>query len=131
VIGLDANVLVRFITGDDPAQSHRATQLIEQELTAEAPGYVNLLVLAETAWALRSSYGYSRDEVADEIRRLLEMDCLLVSDRADVFAAVSLVEDGYGEFPDALISQLNKTAGCARTVSFDRRARRLPGFEAL
>jgi predicted nucleic-acid-binding protein len=131
VIGLDTNILVRFITQDDPVQAARATALIEWELTADTPGFVNLVTLAEVAWVLRNAYGYSREDVVDEFERLLRIEQLVVASRADVLVALTLAEDGLGDFADALIGQLNVAAGCVRTVTFDRRARRLPGFEML
>jgi predicted nucleic-acid-binding protein len=131
MIGLDANILVRYITQDEPDQAARATKLIEEELTAATPGYVNLVALAETAWALRSVYGYERADLADEIRRLLQIESIVVASEAEVFAAVTLVEDGLGEFPDALMARLNGAAGCTHALSFDRRARRLPGLRPL
>lgn len=131
MIGLDTNILVRFITQDDPVQAARATALIEWELTADTPGFVNLVTLAEVAWVLRNAYGYSREDVVDEFERLLRIEQLVVASRADVLVALTLAEDGLGDFADALIGQLNVAAGCVRTVTFDRRARRLPGFEML
>lgn len=48
MIGLDTNVLVRFLTQDEPRQSRIATQLIGS-LTEEEPGFVSSVVLAEIA----------------------------------------------------------------------------------
>jgi predicted nucleic-acid-binding protein len=41
MIGLDTNVLVRYIAQDDPVQSPKAMRLIES-LAADDPGYVSL-----------------------------------------------------------------------------------------
>lgn len=50
MIGLDTNVLVRYLAQDDPTQSPRATEIIEQEISKEKPGYISSVVLVETVW---------------------------------------------------------------------------------
>lgn len=80
---------------------------------------------------LRRAYRYPSGDVAEEIERLLMIDSLVVDHQAEVYAAVTLVQDGIGEFPDALLGLLNASAGRQRTLTFDRRARRIPGFEIL
>ena len=47
MIGLDTNVLVRYMAQDDPKQSAVATRLIEKELSSAEPGFISLVVLAE------------------------------------------------------------------------------------
>ena len=129
MIGLDTNVLVRYLTQDDPLQSPRATAIIERQLTELEPGFVNLVALVETVWVLRRAYGYSRDAAADEVERLLQIDSLVLSHQAEVFLAMRALKDGVAEFADALIGELNASAGCRHTLTFDRRALRLVGFE--
>ncbi len=129
MIGVDTNVLVRYLTQDDPAASPRATALIERRLTEAEPGFVNLVALVETVWVLRRAYRYSRADVADEIERLLQIESLVLAHENDVFTALTALKDGLGEFADALLAALNAEAGCEQTVTFDRRALRLPGFE--
>ena len=131
MIGLDTNVVVRYLVRDDPIQAARADDLIERRLTNEEPGYINLVALVETVWVLKRAYGYPRGEISRAIRKLLQSDELVVAQEREVFAALTAFEDGPGDFSDVLIGQLNAAAGCARTLSFDHGARRLPGFEPL
>jgi predicted nucleic-acid-binding protein len=128
LIGLDANVLVRYLTDDDPVQAPRARDLIERRLTADEPGFVSLVALAETVWVLRRAYRYPPSQLVDAIRRLLRIDSLVVDREREVFAAMTILEDGLGDFADALIGELAVSAGCTHAVTFDRRAARLPGF---
>jgi predicted nucleic-acid-binding protein len=60
MIGLDTNILVRFLTQEDPVQSSRARQIIERQLTEENPGFVSLAAMFETAWALEKIYKLDR-----------------------------------------------------------------------
>jgi predicted nucleic-acid-binding protein len=129
MIGLDTNVLVRYLTEDDPVQSPRAIEIIEGELSERTPGFVGLVALVETVWVLRRAYGYSRTDVAAEIERLLQIDALVVAHENSVFMAMNELRYGTGDFADALLGAVNAEAGCVHTLSFDRRAQRLPGFE--
>jgi predicted nucleic-acid-binding protein len=57
MIALDINVLVRYLVQDDPEQAALASRLIEDVLTPSEPGFVSLVVLAQTAWLLERVYG--------------------------------------------------------------------------
>ena len=52
MIGLGTNILVRYLAQDDPVQSPKATELIEERLTEENPGFVSVVAMVETAWVL-------------------------------------------------------------------------------
>jgi predicted nucleic-acid-binding protein len=131
VIGLDTNVLVRYLAQDDPAQSAQATELIEQRLSERDPGFVSVVAMAETVWVLERAYGLAAAEVAAAIERILRADVLMVEAEQEVFTAMMALRQGRGAFADALIAALGSKAGCARTVTFDRKAQRLPGFASL
>jgi len=128
MIGLDTNILVRYLAQDDPVQSPKATEMMERQLAEEGPGFVSVVALVETVWVLERTYGFSRLELADAIERVLGTDVLLVENEQEVFAAMVALREGSGSFADALIGALGARAGCARTLTFDRRALRLPGF---
>ena len=122
MIGLDTNVLVRYLAQDDRAQSAAATSVIEKQCTAEAPGFVGLVVLAEVIWVSESSYGASRAEVAEIVKRVLSIRQLTVQDAEVVWQALRQFESGRADFADCLILRSAEAAGCQKTVSFDKRA---------
>jgi predicted nucleic-acid-binding protein len=131
VIGLDTNVLVRYIVQDDPVQSRKATQLIEGKLGLDDPGFVSLVAMVETSWVLKRAYRLSDLSLAAAIERILQIDVLVVESEQEVFAAMIALKARRGSFADALIGALNAKAGCSRTATFDHEALRLPGFELL
>ena len=131
MIGLDTNVLLRYLTRDDPFQSKAAATFLEQELTAEQPGYINVVTFAELVWTLRTTYKATDEHLLNAVMHLLQAETLIVQSAAEVGAALVDVKEGRGSFADALIARLNVAAGCDRTVTFDRRALRLEGFAAL
>lgn len=122
MIGLDTNVLVRYLTQDDPIQSARATELMERELSESEPGYVGLVVLAETAWVLQRLYSATAEEIRETVADLLVTGQIEVENRAAVTRALTLSRSGNCAFPDALISASAEVAGCTTVVSFDRGA---------
>lgn len=128
MIGLDTNVLVRYLTQDDLIQSATATEILEKRLTEANPGYINVVVMVETVWVLNRAYGFDAREIASAIEGLLQIDVLEVESEQEVFRAMIAYKTGSGEFADVLIGQLDATAGCSHTLTFDRKAARLPGF---
>ena len=131
MIGLDTNILVRHLAQDDPVQSAKATELVERRLSEENPGFVSIVAMVETAWVLDRAYGLADDEIAAAIERTLQADVLVVEDEQEVFAAMIALKEGHGSFADALIGGLGGRAGCTHTLTFEKKASRLPGFEPL
>jgi predicted nucleic-acid-binding protein len=129
MIGLDTNILVRYLAQDDPIQSPKATEIIERRLTEDDPGFVSVVAMVETVWVLERAYGLSGPEIAAAVERTLQADVLVIQSEQEVFAAMTVLKEGQGSFADALIGALGARAGCSRTLTFDREAARLPGFE--
>ncbi|MEO8662766.1 MAG: type II toxin-antitoxin system VapC family toxin [Bryobacteraceae bacterium] len=131
MVGLDTNVLVRYLAQDDITQARQATQIIEHQLTEECPGFISLVTIVETVWVLDRVYGLSSREVATAIERILQADTFLVQNEQEVFTALTALKTGVGSFSDALIGALGEWAGCTATLSFDKKAKRLKQFQLL
>jgi predicted nucleic-acid-binding protein len=128
MIGLDTNILARYFVQDDPVQSEKAIHIVEHSLTVANPGFVSVVVLAELAWVLNGSYGFSHVAIAGVIERMIAADLLLLECEDEVEQAMIAAKNGLGSFADALIAELGQSAGCTHTLTFDRKASRLPGF---
>jgi len=129
MIGLDTNILVRYLAQDDPVQSPKARDIFERRLTEKDPGFVSVVAMVETVWVLDRAYGLSSQEISTAVERMLQTDVLMVENEQEVFTAMVALRSGEGSFADALIGALAVRAGCARTLTFDHKALRLPGFE--
>jgi predicted nucleic-acid-binding protein len=129
MIGLDTNILVRYLTQDDSTQSPKATELIECRLTEEKAGFVSIVAMVETVWVLERAYGLTPHEIAGAVERVLQTDVLVVENEQEVFTAMIALKEGQGSFADAVIAALGAKMGCSCTLTFDRKALRLPGFE--
>ena len=131
MIGIDTNVLVRYLTQDDPKQSAIATRFIEDRLSAENPGFVSAVTLCEIAWVLAMSYGADRKGIRKTVESLLSTKQLVIERAELVWKALRASEGAPAEFSDALIGQIAAAHGCGKTVTFDRAAGKLAGFQLL
>lgn len=123
-------MLIRYLAQDDVAQAASATRLLER-LSPEVPGYISLVVLAEVVWVMTARYAADRATVAKVVRGLLASASLRTQAAEAVALAVDDFERSKAEFSDALIARLARSAGCSRTVTFDRRAAQLSSVELL
>jgi len=128
MIGLDTNILVRYLVQDDPIQSAKATEIMERRLTEDSPGFVSIVAMVETVWVLERAYGLANREIAAAVERMLQTEVLVVENEQEVFTAMVALKQGRGSFADGLIAELGTRAGCVRTLTFDQKAVRLRGF---
>jgi predicted nucleic-acid-binding protein len=131
MIGLDTNILVRYVAQDDPVQSSKATALIERRLTEQNPGFISVVAMIETAWVLERAYRLTDHEIAAAIERVLQADVLVVESEEEVFYAMIALKEKRSSFADALIAALGARAECSHTFTFDQKALRLPQFRLL
>jgi predicted nucleic-acid-binding protein len=124
MIGIDTNVLVRYMVQDDARQAAAASRFVEATLSPAQPGFICGIVLCELVWVLESAYDYGRDQIADTLHRLFEVDRFRLEASALAWRALDAYRTGI-DFSDALITLVNEQAGCDYTASFDRRAARL------
>lgn len=130
MLGLDTNVLVRFLVRDDEAQFETARKLIKREVTAGRSVFVSHLVLLETEWVLRSRYSLPKRLIIDAVSGLLDATDVQFEDEPAVEEALFVWKDTAADFADCLIGIKNRRLGCRATVTFDAKASRLPGFMA-
>lgn len=131
MIGLDTNVVVRYLTQDDSKQSPIATRLMEKTLSSDEPGFISLVVLAEVVWVLVSLYSVDKAGVTEVVSGLLTTEQLRVEAAELVWRAKRRYEGSKADFSDALIAECAVDAGCKRSVTFDRTAAATSGFELL
>jgi predicted nucleic-acid-binding protein len=130
VIGLDTNVLVRYIVQDDAKQSKLASDLIEG-LDDTSPGFVTLVTVVELGWVLESSYNFSRQQFAEVMQTLLAVDSIKLDRAAAVASALRRYASSNADFSDCLIERLSVNAGCDRTMTFDKLAAKLAGMTLM
>ncbi|HRE42796.1 MAG TPA: type II toxin-antitoxin system VapC family toxin [Terricaulis sp.] len=131
MIGLDTNVIVRYLAQDDPVQSPIATRLIER-LRPDAPGYVAAIVLAEVTWVMARSYKQSREQLANIIEGLLRSSELMIEHAEAAYRALGRFRTSKSiDYADVLIAEISTLAGAREIVTFDKRAAADGGMRLL
>ena len=130
MLGVDTNVLVRFLVRDDAVQFEKARKLIKREIAAGRRVFVSQLVLLETEWVLRSRYSLPKNLIIEAISGLLDAADVRFEDEPVIEEALFIWKDTTADFADCLIGAKNRRLGCRATATFDVKASRLPGFIA-
>ncbi len=129
--GLDTNVLVRYLTQDDPVQADTAAGVIEDAGKRGGKLVVQPLVLCELAWVLDSAYGVGKREILDVTERILRTAQFEIPEKDVVWRALADYRAGKGDFSDYLLARQNEKAGVAATLTFDRALKGNPRFRVL
>ena len=129
MIGIDTNVLIRYMERDDEAQARLADALLES-LTVQEPGLVTHVVLAELWWVLSSRYKRTKPEIIERLTWLIDVQTVAFQDPDLVRNALSAASAG-ADFADALIESVNRSLGCEQTVTFDKTAAKRAGMALL
>ena len=130
MLGIDTNILVRFLVQDDDTQFEKARKLIKREVAAGRRVFVNQLVLMETEWVLRSRYVVPKNQIIEAISGLLNATDVQFEDEPAIEEALFIWKDSTADFADCLIGAKNRRLGCRATATFDGKASKLPGFMA-
>jgi len=134
VIGLDTNVLLRWllddsiIADDAPEQTELVSRTI---LESRETFFVNHIVLAETIWVLRNKVGQSRKVIEEIVDRLLHSANVETENAHVVERALTAFVEGKADFADYLIAEVNREAGCSSTLTFDHKAAKHSGFSKI
>ena len=129
--GIDTNVLVRYITQDDPAQSKAATNFIEKKLSKDNYGFINILVLCEIVWVLRKCYGAPKKKIIRVLEQVLHTAQFKVQNPQLVWLSLSDFRKGSADFSDYIVGRLNQWQECKTTFTFDKKASASETFQFL
>jgi len=130
MIGLDTNVLVRYLTKDDSVQTPFAVRMV-RSLSPESPGFVSLVAIAELVWVLRISYRFRKAEILGVLEMLLQSQELIIEQAELMEDALRRFAAGNAEFADFLIERSSHAVGCTHTVTFDHGAASSAGMRLL
>jgi predicted nucleic-acid-binding protein len=130
MIGLDTNVLMRYLAQDDAKQAAQANKLIDS-LTHANSGFISLVVLVGMVWVLESRYAADADKIAQVLEILLHIDCLAVDQEETVWRSLHRFKADGGDFSDTLIAMLAHDKGCTQTYTFDKGTAKRAGMVLL
>ena len=131
MIGVDTNVLVRYLTQDDLTQARKVDTFLSEAMEAGQRLHIDDIVLCETVWVLRAAYRLGKSTIVSTLDRVMSTTLFSFNDRESLRAALAEYRDGAADFSDYLIARRNTHAGCSHTVTFDRSLREAPTFQVL
>ncbi|MFO7865598.1 MAG: type II toxin-antitoxin system VapC family toxin [Candidatus Aminicenantes bacterium] len=131
MIGLDTNILVRYLTQDDPGQSRKAVQEIEKGLSGGHVFFIADIVMCELVWVLETGYGYSNQEIAIVLENILRTSQFQFENKDLLWASLADYRNHKGDFADYLIGRAGSKAGCHGTITFDSGLTNHPLFRVL
>ncbi len=129
---VDANVLLRHLTGQPPAMARRAAEIMRAAEEGRISLVLTPLTLAECVWVLETSYRKPREAMADALLALLEAPGIIAREKEVVVTALSYYRNNpRPDFADAYLASVATRAGPPRIASFDERLRRIPGLAVI
>lgn len=131
MIGLDTNILVRYLTQDDPGQSRKAAHEIEKGLRAGSQFFIADIVLCELVWVLEGAYRYNHQEIAPVLENILRTKQFRFENKDLLWQSLGDYRGKKGDFADHLIGQAGHKAGCSETLTFDSGLKNNPLFRVL
>lgn len=131
MIGLDTNVLVRYLTQDDEVQSPKAVEAIDSAVTRQEVLFVTTIVVCELVWVVEDAFGYSRTDIADALERILRTNQFVFDDKAALWQAFEDYQRGKGDLSDHIVGRFGHKAGCKHTLTFDKGLRNNRLFRLL
>lgn len=128
MIGIDTNILIRYLTQDDIKQWELAVQIIQNN----QPCFVSNIVLCEIVWVLKSQpYQFNKQQILNVLEMMLQSSGFEFENRSVIYQAIGRTRQGSADFSDYLIGAIAAHVGCAQTVTFDRKLRSEKGFQCL
>ncbi len=131
MIGIDTNVLLRYVLDDHAGQSPRAAALLENDTRLTEPAFVNLIVLIEFVWTMLRHDNIGKADVIVMLDALLSSRSIVLAERSAVAAAIETWRTGKAGFQDYLIGHLNREHGLRTTFTFDAAAAKDPTFSPM
>jgi len=128
MIGIDTNILVRYLTQDDEAQSAIATKIINQYENNAESVFISNIVLCELIWVLERGYKYSKKEIVSVMQITLSTIEFAFEYHEILWLSLSDYEKYQADFSDILLGKINHLHGCEYTVTFDAKASNLKEF---
>ena len=131
MIGIDTNVLVRYLTQDEPIQAAEATYFLETVCQPNQLGFVSLVTLVELSWVLGKSYKYDKSTLLNVLYHLFSTETLHIENEGLAWEAYWDYKNGSADFADYVLGRVNQQHGCIYTATFDQKAAKNPHFRLL
>jgi predicted nucleic-acid-binding protein len=129
LLGIDTNLLIRFVTNDDVRQAKKVKQIFNEAEQNNKSFFVSLAVTLEFFWVLESGYDLSQDDVLIALESMLGLSILEFERENELMTLLNIGKKG--DLSDQLIGIIGQSEGCFTTLTFDKKASRLEQFTLL
>lgn len=129
--GLDTNILVRFLVGDDEQQGKQVYQILKKAEADKQELFVPLVVILELIWVLESVYEIKRQDIIDTLSELLLMPILKFEHQSALQYCMQSAPKNSYDLADLLIAHCAKEQGCETMMTFDKKAAKYDLFELV
>lgn len=130
MIGIDTNILIRYLVQDDEQQASAATKILER-VSDINPVFINNIVMCEMVWVLSRAYKYKKSLISRIIEQILSTSGIEFENAEGVRKALRYYISENADFSDYLIAEINKENGAETTYTFDRKAADNPLFSIV
>lgn len=131
MIGLDTNILVRFLVNDDIKQASQVKKYFVNCEKKGTPLFISNIVVLELIYVLESVYDYCRDDILNALKEMLSIPLFYFENAEAVSDFLVLAEEEKVALTDLFIGVVAKKAGCSTTVTFDKKAAKTNLFSLL
>lgn len=129
--GIDTNILVRFLVGDDEIQARKVYTIFKEAETDKSELFISLLVIVELIWVLESVYKIERKEIISAINDLLLMPIFKIERLAAIQKFIMNARANKYDLSDLLIAHSASDQGCETVLTFDKKASQYKLFELV
>lgn len=129
--GIDTNILVRFLVGDDHDQAFVVYNLFKEVELNKNELFVPLLVVLELLWVLESAYKIERDSIIDSLSDLVLMPILKFENLEAIQKFIIAAKNSKYDLSDLLIAEAASAYGCDTVFTFDKKASKYSLFELI
>ena len=102
--GVDTNIIVRLLTGDDPAQTEKTTLVFRKSNL-----FIADTVLLESEWVLRHAYGFSPMAIHEAFTKLCGLPNVALSNPRRIMLALQWYAGGL-DFAEWVHKPITRTA---------------------
>jgi predicted nucleic-acid-binding protein len=131
MIGLDTNVIIRYLMRDDEKQFAKAEKIIETTIKRKQFIHVSLIILCEVVWVLSYHYELKREQICELLTRLLHAQQIEIENRQLALNAFQEYQNSQADFADCVIGLTNQSLGSQTTYTFDKKAAKTPFFTLI
>ena len=127
---IDTDVIIRFLTGDDPKKQVRASKLFEKVEQGKLYLLAPDTVIADVVYVLSSPrlYNLPREEIRDILFTLLRHTNFKVDNKVSLFAALDIYASINLDFSDSFIAAECKHSKIKTLYSYDHDFDKIPNL---